>query len=268
MSDNYNLKFEKLCTDLELGEIIGNPEAVSGGLLHKMYAVETNKGKYAVKALNPQIMGRSRAMQNFIRSEQIVSIAANNIPALPAKRYNDHSIQEIDKQYYLVFEWIEGERLNHNQITYEHCEIMGTILAKLHLSDFSELGIARNGLERTMLTNWSGYLQKGRQNNSVWVNLLVETMDQLYDWNAQAIQSAKILASNQVISHRDMEPKNVMWIDGSPLIIDWESAGYTNPMQDLVETALYWSRTGNGSLDKEGCLTFISGYRKCRELLK
>ncbi len=35
MSDNYNLHFEKLCTDLELGEIIGITETVSGGLLHR-----------------------------------------------------------------------------------------------------------------------------------------------------------------------------------------------------------------------------------------
>ncbi len=57
MSDiQYNLQFEKLCDMLELGEIVGVPKAISGGLLHRMYSVETTQGKYAVKALNPQIM--------------------------------------------------------------------------------------------------------------------------------------------------------------------------------------------------------------------
>ena len=34
-----------------------------------MYAIETAQGKYAIKALNPQIMLRPLAMQNYINSE-------------------------------------------------------------------------------------------------------------------------------------------------------------------------------------------------------
>jgi hypothetical protein len=58
----YNLQFNKLCDILQLGEIVGVPEAISGGLLHRMYAIETTEGKYAIKALNPQIMLRPVAM--------------------------------------------------------------------------------------------------------------------------------------------------------------------------------------------------------------
>ncbi|HIW34165.1 MAG TPA: hypothetical protein IAA29_15390 [Candidatus Paenibacillus intestinavium] len=47
----YNLQFEKLCTALDLGVIVVMPEQISGGLLHKMYAVETTVGNYAIKAL-------------------------------------------------------------------------------------------------------------------------------------------------------------------------------------------------------------------------
>ena len=66
-----------------MGEVVGAPEAVTGGFLHRMYAIETTRGEYAIKALNPQIMARPAAMQNFINSEQIASIVTNNIPALP-----------------------------------------------------------------------------------------------------------------------------------------------------------------------------------------
>lgn len=104
MSDiQYNLQFEKLCNVLQLGEVVGTPEVVTGGLLHRMYAVETTRGKYAIKALNPQIINRPTAMTNFINSEQIASIVANNIPALPSKKINGAIVQEIDNQFYLVF---------------------------------------------------------------------------------------------------------------------------------------------------------------------
>ena len=58
----YNLKFEKLCNTLNLGALVGVPEAIPGGLLHRMYAVETTQEKYAIKALNPQIMLRPRVI--------------------------------------------------------------------------------------------------------------------------------------------------------------------------------------------------------------
>ncbi len=43
----YNLQFERLCHNLGLGELVSVPRAISGGLLHKMYAIETTQGKYA-----------------------------------------------------------------------------------------------------------------------------------------------------------------------------------------------------------------------------
>lgn len=51
----YHLNFELLCTRLQLGELTGTPEILTGGLLHRMYEVKTSKGKYAIKALNPQV---------------------------------------------------------------------------------------------------------------------------------------------------------------------------------------------------------------------
>src|SRR5690348_10032790 len=117
MNLQYNLQFVKLCNIFKLGEIIVTPAAISGGLLHRMYAIVTTKGKYAIKALNPQVMVRPTAMHNFIRSERIANIAVNSIPAQSAKIINGTSIQNIDNQFYLIFEWIDGDSLKFNEIT-------------------------------------------------------------------------------------------------------------------------------------------------------
>jgi thiamine kinase-like enzyme len=90
---------------------------------------------------------------------------------------------------------------------------------------------------------------------------LQEIIDNLYEWNVRANQSVIRLESELVISHRDLEPKNVIWSLKDPVIIDWESAGYINPMQDLIETAIYWARDGKGSLDRDRFLAFINGYK-------
>ena len=220
MSDiKYNLQFKKLCIILKLGDIIGVPKAIPGGLLHRMYAIETTQGKYAIKALNPQIMLRSVAMQHFINSERIVNIVANNIPALPANKFNGTFIQEIDKQFYLVFDWVKGKNLKPNEINIVHCEKIGAILADIHMTDFSKLGLINDGSEKAQLIDWNYYLQKGKENNAVWVNLLFEILEKLNDWNAQANKAANQLAADMVISHRDLDPKNVMWNQDNPVII-------------------------------------------------
>lgn len=60
-----------------------------------------------------------------------------------------------------------------------------------------------------------------------------------------------------VISHRDLDSKNVMWNQYNPVLIDWESAGYINPMQDLIETAIYWSKNEKGVIDKQRFLSLL-----------
>ena len=91
---------------------------------------------------------------------------------------------------------------------------------------------------------------------------MLEIIDKLYDWNVQANKSAKLLAADMVISHRDLDPRNVMWNQDNSIIIDWEAAGYVNPMQELIETAIYWSKNEMGNIDKERFLAFISSYKK------
>ncbi len=257
----YNLQFEKLCHLLQLGEIVGIPEAISGGLLHRMYAIKTTQGKYAIKALNPQIMLRPVAMQHIIHSEQIANIAAKNIPSLPAEKMNGTFMHEIDNQFYLVFDWVNGKSLKPNEININHAVKIGAILADLHMTDFSALGISNDSSDYAKLIDWNYYLQKGEQNNAEWVNLMREITDKLYDWNAQANKAASLLASDMVISHRDLDPKNVMWNQNNPIIIDWEAAGYINPMHELTEAAIYWSENEMGEIDKERFLSFIRGYK-------
>jgi len=259
---NYNLQFEQLSENLRLGEKVGVPKAVSGGLLHRMHDLETTQGRYAVKALNPQIMLRPVAMQNFINSELITEIASNSIPCLPAKKFNGTSVQEIDGQFYLVFDWLDGRGLKANEISIVHCEKMGSILAGIHMIDFSGLGIVNSWTENAQMTDWNYYLQKGVESNSIWVNQLLEIIDKLYDWSAKAKRAVTLLAPEMVISHRDLDPKNVIWNLENPVIIDWEAAGYTNPRQELVETAIYWAEEETGNIDKDKFLAFLGGYIK------
>jgi hypothetical protein len=89
--------FKKLCAQSRLGEIVGVPVSISGGLLHKIYAIETDKGKYAIKLLNPRIMLRPDAMNKYNNSERIANLVSKKVPAAPAKRGLFFKKKKVDK---------------------------------------------------------------------------------------------------------------------------------------------------------------------------
>lgn len=259
---NHISQLNKLCSELELGQIIGTPSSISGGLLHKLFAVETSKGCYAIKVLNAEIMQRPTAVQNFIKSEAIANIASKFLPALPANTVNGETLHEVDEQYFLVFNWVDGVILTNNEVTTNHCEKMGQTLADLHAIDFSELGHSNSLNKKFQLFDWASYLKGGELQKAEWVHQLLESVNLLYEWNDRANKAASQLSSILVTSHRDLEPKNVMWIGDQPMIIDWESAGEVNPTHDLIDTAIYWSTVNAGKIDKKRFIAFINGYKK------
>ena len=69
-------------------------------------------------------------------------------------------------------------------------------------------------------------------------------------WDRNVVTGLYEASQNQVISHRDLDPKNVMWKNDAPYIIDWEAAGYVNPFQELIEVLNYWISDETGKYGK------------------
>ncbi|MBP1992233.1 aminoglycoside phosphotransferase family protein [Paenibacillus eucommiae] len=261
---NYKLNFGKLCAEFNLGQLTTEPDQVFGGFLHRMYQLKTDKGAYAVKALNPQIMQRTTAMDNFIFSEKVANMAyQNKINALPAIASKGSCIHEVDGQYYLLFPWVQGRILPAGVIDMDCCKMMGEVLANIHNTDFSQL-IVDNQNENfySAEVDWSDYAHKGKHESLEWSYLLLDSLNKVYHWEKLAHSSARLLSNNKVISHGDLDQKNVLWDENQvPIIIDWESAGATNPTYELIDVALNWSGFPTGNLSKDAFCTIISAYR-------
>ncbi|MFC6230691.1 phosphotransferase [Paenibacillus allorhizosphaerae] len=94
-----------------------------------------------------------------------------------------------------------------------------------------------------------------------WTNDLINLEPLLTKWKRQADEASERLLTRQVISHRDMDCKNVLWDRRHrPFIIDWEAAGCTNPLQELVNVALAWSGADTEALDQERFEAVIESY--------
>ncbi|WP_282935909.1 aminoglycoside phosphotransferase family protein [Paenibacillus sp. RC67] len=263
---SYRIDFSKLCAKFNLGQLSAEPEPIFGGFLHKMYRMQTDQGLYAVKALNPQIMKRKTAMGNFIFSEKVARLAyQNGINALPAIVSNGSCIHEVDSQYYLLFPWVLGRIIPTGTVEMNCCKIMGEILAQIHRTDFSQLLLDqqdKEGNATKAAVNWKDYAFRGEQEGLEWAYLLSDNLDKIYHWEKLVSSSGNLLTKHKVISHRDLDQKNVLWDENHmPILIDWEAAGTINPTQELMDVAFYWSGFESGNVSKEAFCTLISTYR-------
>jgi aminoglycoside phosphotransferase (APT) family kinase protein len=256
--DNLSIFFDTL----GLGSLKRPPETVTGGLLHKMYKVTTDKGSYAVKALNPKIMLRPKAIKDIVEAEHIAAALSNNIPAISALFINESYVQKSNGQYYLIYPWVEGRSVKPGEINVSHSMKIGKILAEIHKADLTSLYITREEEKMLNIVDWDDYLQAGNRRCAAWTTRMTEKRDELYDINDKANTAERCLNSNFIVSHRDLDFKNVLWQGENPLIIDWESASYINPMKDLLETALYWSEDSSGHVEKEKFKAFIDAYNQ------
>ena len=242
---------DNLIEHLELGTILNEPVQVKGGLLHKMYRVNTDKGVYVVKVLNSEIMKRPTALRHTVNSEKIATAFQTMIPVVAALEVGGKQIHELHGTHYMIFNWVEGASIFPPRITRENCYAIGLVLGKMHHENLAIDGVIPEEDGALMFT-WDKYqeLLQGYENEA-WAIRYQAAVSDIKSWNQVACDAQDVLAQTLVISHRDLDPKNVMWNGNEPLIIDWEAAGYVNPYQELLEVINYWADDGKGGLLKE-----------------
>ena len=256
------MDIEKFCKINNLG-IVKSITKLTGGLMHKMFKVETDKGIYAIKVLNKEVMTRKEAYNNFVVSETIANIAKDNgISVSCALKINDNYLNILDDMYYMVFDFVEGKTLKDDEITIEHCKKIGESLAQIHALDYSKLKLESTINEYTKVYNWESYISAENFNNMPYKDLFIDNYKKLDSWFKRAKE--RYNESNNILTlcHRDMDPKNVMWNKNAPIIIDWESASLDNPHRELIDVALSWSGFLSNNFSKEKFKAILEEYTK------
>ena len=64
------INIEGFCKQYQLGSFI-KCHSLTGGFMHQMFQVVTEKQTYAIKVLNEEVMARKEAYDNFNLSERI-----------------------------------------------------------------------------------------------------------------------------------------------------------------------------------------------------
>lgn len=260
------MNLEKLCESYNLGKV-KKVFKLSGGLMHKMYKVETDKGIYCIKILNPEVMARKNAYNNFVISEKVSNLAKENgIPVSSALDIDGNYLTKLDDMYYMIFNYIDGKTLEDDEITVEHCKKIGNVLAHIHNLDYKEIGLENNIVEYKRLYDWENYINNPKFNSMSYKDLFLLNYKKYNSMLKRANERLNASNNNQTICHSDMDPKNVMWNNGNPIIIDWECAGIANPELELLEDAISWSGFLSNNFSKEKFIAVFKEYSKYRSI--
>lgn len=254
---NTDRFFDLVAAKLELGKVIEKPVRVTGGFMHQMFKVVTEKGVYVVKLLNPNIMKRPNARGNYQIADDIEEILKkNNIPAVYALKFNGSKMQEIDNQYFYIFDWYDGKSVNDDEITVFHCNKIGEVLAKIHNIDLKNETFERNEIH----IDWQKYVELAKDMNSPIYDIIKDNVDLFNDSMSKGNTAFKKMPSVKVICHNDMDRKNVLWLGDAFKLIDLECLGYSNPYLELFELALCWSGYENCNINFDLFNAFFKAY--------
>ena len=256
-----NIQIKKLIKNCKLGNLQKEPSRVSGGLLNRMYKIQTDKGTFAIKLLNPEVMKRENAKRNHTFAETVSNIAKdNNVSCLPAKIINGEILQQVDGYYFLIFDWFEGNTITKNELTIEKTKKVAKELLKIHKVYFGELREKCETYYNTNIVNWEFYIEK--VDNKKIKELLLNNIQKFRELDKQSIKSLKTISKNMVVSHRDIYLPNILWDSNeNPVIIDWESSGLINPSMEVIDTA--WNLSEEQKyFDKDKFDAFVTTYKE------
>lgn len=249
--------FEKIGAQLGLGKLTAPPAVLSGGYMHKMYSLETETGKYAIKLLNPYIMKRDTAMENFRQAERLeAKLESRGLPILPALIFEGKKMQETDGQYYYLFEFFGGKALQNSEIEIRHCENMGRTLAGIH-----EIERRREKVQIDEIHgNWADYMEKlPGQNHELW-ELMGENLELVLKCEEKGNAALGRLPEEVTICHNDMDSKNVLWIGEEFRIIDLECLSWESPYLELYDLALNWAGYEDCAIDPGKLKSLVRAY--------
>ncbi len=235
---------EDLCARLALGRPVGGLSRVYGGLHHRMWRLTTDRGRYAIKQLaeDPDPAEADTARHYNATEATAQTFAACGIPAIVALGDRDNYLQLIAGAGYLVYPWTDAAALDKHRIDAIHVREVARLLANMHRANIVVPRLGDAKFEYQPQEKILALVERALACNLLHAGVLSEQLPAFLRMADAHREAIPILEEKLVISHGDVDHKNVLWdTGGGPLLIDWESARRLNATYEILMEALDWS---------------------------
>lgn len=229
-----------ICQQLNLGFAIDNVTPVTGGLLHKMWKLTTSKASYAIKQLSQDIKLTPQTLQAYEITEQIAEqFKQQGIPAISAIKGHDCYLSVIANTAFLVYPWVNAKALHKDVISQKHALQIASLLAKMHTLNLHMVELEEPSFDIHADEKIRTLIHTAIDSKCVFSSLLKEHEERILIMNHAYQNATSLMKSRTVISHGDLDQKNVLWDQtDKPILIDWESARKLNPTYEIINAAL------------------------------
>ncbi|MGH3242471.1 MAG: phosphotransferase family protein [Spirillospora sp.] len=228
-----------------LGAPIGPMIRVHGGFANRMYRLDTDQGSFAVKELNLVDRRWTYRVEDVFRFER--SAFAAGVP-MPEPISADRTT--------LVHRWVEGEKVPEAPVSAAYAFEIGEILARIHTLDVAWTPAST---EAPASRDWPELAERAASTGQPWADELashVKTFIAIAHFVDTCERPGPV-----VLTHRDVQPWNLLARQGRPVVLDWELSGMLDLSGELGSTALSLAK-GPGFDDIEPAIfrSVLDGY--------
>lgn len=235
---------QTLCEQLKLGSPHYPPERVYGGFHHTMWQLQTDRDLYAVKWLSQDVDPTNPdTIDHYNVTEAIATAFGQKGIRTVAALHNDQGrLQVIDRAGYLVYPWSDAKAIDRTAVDTTHGLKVARLLSHMHSANLSIPGVKVTEFTTTNPETAEELIRKASEKRIPNAALMTDQLDWFRHIINQYNDAIKVLRQHQIISHGDLDQKNILWDrSGEPVIIDWENARKLNPTYELLIVALDWS---------------------------
>jgi aminoglycoside phosphotransferase (APT) family kinase protein len=218
---------------------------VHGGFANRLYRLDTDRGSFAVKELNLLDRRWIYRVEEVFRFERAAFAAGIPMPE-PVAVSRDM----------LVHRWVEGETVPEAPVPAAFGFEIGEILARIHALDVEWVD---ESIEEPTPRDWADLAERAVATGQPWAKELasqVETFLAIAHFVDTCERPGPV-----VLTHKDIQPWNLLARDGRPVVLDWELSGMLDLSGELGSTALSLAK-GPGFDDIEPTIfrSVLDGY--------
>ena len=195
---------------------------VHGGFANRMYRLDTDQGSFAVKELNLVDRRWKYRAEDVFRLERAAFAAGIPMPE-PISASHDT----------LVHRWVEGEKVPEAPVSAAYAYEIGEILARIHALDVAWTDVS---IEDPTPQDWPELAERATATTQAWADELacqVETFLAIARFVDTCERPGPV-----VLTHKDIQPWNLLARQGRPVVLDWELSGMLDLSGELGSTAL------------------------------
>ncbi len=226
-----------------LGTPIGALDPVDRAWSHAVYRLDTDRGSYAVKVLRDP-WDDERWQQRLEVAWAFELTAYDAGVAMPQPIPEPHDVGCLawvevaagDPVPTRVHRWVTGRQAPLRPVAIEVARWAGTTLAALHALAVVPAPESSTSADDPVVQRWEQLIESARRLGAPWA-------DELEAVHASVATVAELAAASpagagRVMSHGDVDQKNLLLGPAGPVLCDWDVAAGVVPRRELADVAL------------------------------